>query len=92
MGRVGEVGLMARMNRKTGRQVLVTTHSVALLRDRGIDLREIQLLDPGEEGTVVRNAAGLDDVATLIEQGLSPGEAIMPLAAARDVNQLSLEF
>ena len=85
-------GLMARMNRKTGRQVLVTTHSVALLRDRGIDLREIHLLDPGEEGTVVRSAADLDDVAALIEQGLSPGEAIMPRAAARDVHQLSLSF
>ena len=85
-------GLMARMNRKTGRQVLVTTHSVALLRDPGIDLREIHLLEPGEEGTIVRSAATLKDVATLIEQGLSPGEAIMPLAAARDVHQLSLSF
>jgi len=84
--------IMARMNRKTGRQVLVTTHSVALLRDRGIDLREIHLLDPGEEGTVVRSAAELDDVAALIEQGFSPGEAIMPRAAARDVHQLSLSF
>ena len=85
-------GLMARMNRKTGRQVLVTTHSVALLRDRGIDLREIHLLDPGEEGTIVRSAAALGDVAALIEQGFSPGEAIMPRAAARDVHQLSLSF
>ena len=84
--------IMARMNRKTGRQVLVTTHSVALLRDRGIDLREIHLLDPGEEGTVVRSAAELDDVAALIEQGFSPGEAIMPRAAARDIHQLSLSF
>ena len=85
-------GLMARMNRKTGRQVLVTTHSVALLRDPGIDLREIHLLEPGAEGTIIRSAATLKDVATLIEQGLSPGEAIMPLAAARDVHQLSLSF
>ena len=85
-------GLMARMNRTTGGQVLVTTHSVALLRDPGIDLNEIHLLDPGEEGTVVRSAAALDDVATLIEQGLSPGEAIMPRAAASDAHQLSLSF
>ena len=89
--------IMARMNRKTGRQVLVTTHSVALLRDRGIDLREIHLLDPGEDGTgedgtIVRSAADLKDVATSIEQGLSPGEAIMPRAAARAVHRLSLSF
>ena len=85
-------GLMARMNRATGRQVLVTTHSVALLRDPGIDLNEIHLLDPGEEGTVVRSAVALDDMAALIEQGLSPGEAIMPRAAASDAHQLSLSF
>ena len=85
-------GLMARMNRKTGRQVLVTTHSVALLRDPGIDLREIHLLEPGDEGTIVRKAAAMHDVAQLIEQGLSPGEAIMPRAAARDLHQLSLSF
>ena len=28
--------IMARMHRKTGRQVLVTTHSTTLLQDRGI--------------------------------------------------------
>ena len=85
-------GLMARMNRRTGRQVLVTTHSVALLRDPGIDPREIHLLEPSEEGTIVRNAATLENVATLIEKGLSPGEAVMPLAAPRDAHQLSFDF
>ena len=84
--------IMARMKRKTGRQVLVTTHSVALLRDEGIDLREVHLLDPGEEGTVIRNAADLKEVKTLIEQGYSPGEAVMPRAAARDVSQFVFDF
>ena len=84
--------IMARLNRKTGRQVLVTTHSVALLRDEGIDLGEIHLLDPGEEGTSIRSAADVKEVKTLIEQGYSPGEAIMPRAAARDVNQFAFDF
>ena len=84
--------IMARMSRKTGRQVLVTTHSAALLRDEGIDLREIHLLDPGEEGTVIRSAAALKDVKALVEQGYSPGEAIMPRAAARDVHNFSFDF
>ena len=84
--------IMARMNRKTGRQVLVTTHSVALLRDEGIDLREVHLLDPGEEGTAIRSAADLNEVRTLVEQGYSPGEAIMPRAAARDVSQFAFDL
>ena len=84
--------LMARMNRKSGRQVLVTTHSAALLGDKGIDLAEVYLLVPGEEGTVVLCAADLDDVRSLVEGDLTPGEAVMPRAAPKDVHQLSLDF
>ncbi len=58
----------------------------------GIELREVHLLDPDEEGTAIRSAADLKEVKTLIEQGYSPGEAIMPRAAARDVSQFALDF
>jgi predicted ATPase len=84
--------LMARMNRTSGRQVLVTTHSAALLRDEGIDLAEVYLLEPGEEGTVVVCAADLDDVRALVEGNLTPGEAIMPRAAPKDIHQFSFDF
>ena len=55
-------GIMARMHRKSGRQVLMTTHSAALLDDEGIDLQEIFLLNPGDEGTTIQRAA--DSVST----------------------------
>ncbi len=84
--------LMARMNRTSGRQVLVTTHSAALLRDEGIDLAEVYLLEPGDEGTIVLCAADLDDVRVLVEGNLTPGEAIMPRAAPKDVHQFSFDF
>jgi len=84
--------LMARMNRTSGRQVLVTTHSAALLRDEGIDLAEVYLLEPGEEGTIVLCAADLDDVRVLVEGNLTPGDAIMPRAAPKDVHQFSFDF
>ena len=84
--------LMARMNRTSGRQVLVTTHSAALLRDEGIDLAEVYLLEPGEEGTTVLCAADLDDVRVLVVGNLTPGEAIMPRAAPKDVHQFSFDF
>ena len=84
--------LMARMNRTSGRQVLVTTHSAALLRDEGIDLGEVYLLEPIEEGTVVVCAADLDDVRALVEGNLTPGDAIMPRAAPKDIHQFSFDF
>ena len=84
--------LMARMNRTSGRQVLVTPHSSALLGDEGIDLAEVYLLDPGAEGTTVLCARDLDDVRTLVEGDFTPGEAVMPRAAPKDVHQLSFDF
>ena len=84
--------LMARMNRTSGRQVLVTTHSSALLGDEGIDLAEVYLLDPGADGTTVLCARDLDDVRVLVEGNLTPGEAIMPRAAPKDVDQFLFEF
>jgi predicted ATPase len=48
--------MFARIQRRLGRQVLISTHSSDLLRDEGIGLDEVLLLEPGEEGTSVRPA------------------------------------
>ena len=85
-------GIMARMHRKSGRQVLMTTHSAALLDDEGIDLQEVFLLNPGDEGTTVQRAADIEEVRRLVEQNLTPGEAIMPRAASRSADQLAFDF
>ena len=84
--------MMARMNRTSGRQVLVTTHSTALLADEGIDLAEVYLLEPGDEGTRVTCTAELGDVRHLVAGDLTPGEAIMPRAAPSDADQFSFDF
>ena len=85
-------GIMARMHRKSGRQVLMTTHSAALLDDEGIDLQEVYLLNPGNEGTTIQRASDMEDVRRLVEQNLTPGEAIMPRAAPRSAEELAFEF
>lgn len=77
---------MARMHRKSGRQVLMTTHSAALLDDEGIDLQEVFVLNPGDEGTTIQRAADIEDVRRLVEQNLTPGEAIMPRAAPKSAD------
>ena len=41
--------MFARMQRRTGRQVLVSSHSADLLRDEGIGLDEVLLLKPDRE-------------------------------------------
>ena len=82
--------MFARSQGRTGRQVLISTHSTDLLRDEGIGLDEVLLLRPGMEGTSVSTALARDDVKPLLESGLSMAEAVMPLTRPEHAEQLPL--
>lgn len=61
---------------KDGRQILVSTHSYALLCDVGIQIDEILILRVDKEGTIIENIS--EKAKSLIENGLSVAEAILP--------------
>ncbi|MBI5477256.1 MAG: AAA family ATPase [Deltaproteobacteria bacterium] len=82
--------MMARVVRKTGRQVLVSTHSADLLSDPGIPAEEVLLLVPSAEDTHVQPASDDEQVRALLEGGLNMAEAALPRTAPRDARQLSL--
>lgn len=82
--------MMARLGRKAGRQILVSSHSDDLLEDPGIAMEEVLYLVPSKEGTTVRSAAEDTQARALIEQGLTVGEAIAPKTAPADASQLAL--
>jgi predicted ATPase len=82
--------MFARIQRRSSRQILTSTHSTDLLRDVGIGLDEVLLLQPTAEGTVVDQAAGFDEVRTLLEGGVPLPEAIMPRIRPSKVEQLAL--
>lgn len=82
--------LFARSQNRTGRQVIISTHSPDLLRDEGIGLDELLLLEPSEEGTSVNVASRLDDVRALLEGGLSLPEAVLPRTTPTRIPQLAL--
>jgi predicted ATPase len=71
--------LMHKLAGKQGRQVIVSTHSAALLSDEGIGLEEVLLLIPDAEGTGVRPASSLKEAKALVEGGMKVGEAVLPL-------------
>jgi predicted ATP-dependent endonuclease of OLD family len=73
---------------KYRRQVFVTTHSEALLSDKGIDPREVIRLEPTQDGTNVIGAS--EDDNALIAAGYSVAEAMLPKAKPAQVDQLSL--
>lgn len=82
--------MFARMQRRTGRQVLVSSHSSDLLRDEGIGLDEVLLLRPDAEGTRVETATDMDQVKALVEGGVSLPDAVFPETRPPKPQQLVL--
>jgi len=80
--------MFARVQRRSGRQVLVSTHSPEMLRDEGIGLDEVLLLLPGEEGTTVQPASAFDDVKILLEQDYNLADAVIPHTRPEKAYQL----
>ncbi|MCG5054189.1 MAG: AAA family ATPase [Myxococcales bacterium] len=76
--------------RKTKRQIVVSTHSAALLSNEGIDGRSVVLLEPGSEGTKARTINEQERMA--LEAGLSIAEVILPKAKPTGVEQLGLSL
>jgi predicted ATPase len=82
--------MFARMQRRTGRQVLVSSHSADLLRDEGIGLDEVLLLKPAPEGTRVEVATNLTQAKALVEGGVPLPDALLPETRPPKPQQLAL--
>ena len=82
--------MFARVQRRTGRQVMLSTHSTDLLQDEGIGLDEVLLLRPSPEGTEVTPASAFDDVRHLLEGGVPLAEAVIPKTRPERAKQLTL--
>ena len=82
--------MFARVQRRTGRQILLSTHSPDLLRDEGMGLDEVLLILPGTEGAEVRTASSFEDVPRLLDGGLPLDEAVIPKTRPENAAQLSL--
>lgn len=82
--------MFARMQRRTGHQILISTHSSELLKDDGIGLDEVLLMMPGEDGTQVKIANQFKEIEVLLKEGCTMAEAVMPRTRPANVEQLTL--
>ena len=80
--------MLARAQRRTGRQMFLATHSSELLHDAGIGLDETLLLTPGPEGTDVTPAGSPQEVRDLLEGGLSLGDIVISRTQPDHVQRL----
>jgi len=81
-----------KIQKQKRRQVIMTSHSADLLADKGISLHEILILKPDVEGTKINEAADIAEVRAMLEGGMTPGEAILPRTAPKNIQQLLLEI
>lgn len=82
--------MFARVQRRTGRQILISTHSSDLLRDEGIALNGVLLLTPSTEGTEVKAASAFQDIRDLLQGGLTLADAIIPKTRPAHSEQVPL--
>jgi predicted ATPase len=82
--------MIARLSRKSGRQVMLSTHSPDLLFDEGITAEEVLLLSPSKEDTAVTTAKDDDEVRSLLEAGATLAETVLPWTAPAKATQLAL--
>lgn len=82
--------MLARVQRRTGRQIFLSTHSPDLLRDEGIGLDEVLLLVPGSEGTDVTTAGSHREIRDLLDGGLSLADVVIPRTRPERAEQLTL--
>jgi len=82
--------MFARVQRRTGRQVMISTHSPDMLRDPGIGLNEVLLLEPSREGTTVRLASQIAEVHRLLEGGITLADSVIPQTRPMHAEQLTL--
>ena len=82
--------MLARVQRRTGRQIFLSTHSPDLLRDEGIGLDETLLIVPKTEGVNVTPAASIQGARDLLDGGLSLADVVIPQTRPKHADQLSM--
>lgn len=75
-------------DRKSRRQVVISTHSEALLGNPGIDGRSVVLLESKGEGTTARGIK--EEEKDALNAGLTIAEVVLPKTRPETVHQLAL--
>lgn len=71
---------------KQRRQIIISTHSEAMLNNKGIDARSVVILEPSPEGTRVRSVNEAE--AKGLDAGLSVADVVLPQTRPAGIEQL----
>ena len=71
---------------RSKRQIIISTHSEALLNNPGIDANGVLVLEPGHEGTSIRTV-NAEEMAGL-ESGLTVADVVIPQTRPKGIEKL----
>ncbi|WP_165943415.1 AAA family ATPase [Roseicella aquatilis] len=82
--------MIRRAQRFSGRQVIATTHSYAILAAPGVALEDVHRVDVTPNGSVIETASANDRVVEQVtEGGWTIADAVLPLTKPRNVQDLA---
>ncbi|MFJ5230697.1 AAA family ATPase [Kitasatospora sp. NPDC088391] len=81
--------MFARVQRRSNRQILVSSHSPEILNDEGVGTDEVLALLPEAEGTAVTRISDRKDLQSMRDAGIPLGDILRGLTAPEEAGQLS---
>ncbi|HET8641408.1 MAG TPA: AAA family ATPase [Pseudonocardiaceae bacterium] len=81
--------MFAQLQRRTGRQIILSSHSPEILNDSGIGNDEVLVLLPKNEGTAVQLLSEIEQATTMRAAGLELAEILRSLTAPEYANKLA---
>jgi predicted ATPase len=81
--------MFSNVQRKTGRQIFLSSHSPELLSDPGIGPNEVLVLTTPSEGTTARLVSAVPELVNKIKSGIDLAEAIMSYTGPSQAAQLA---
>jgi hypothetical protein len=82
--------MFARVQRRTARQLIVSTHSPRLVADPGVGLDEVLVLRPTSEGTSGELASDIPEIRDLVNVGVGLDEVLLAETGPKGVEQLAM--
>lgn len=82
------IAKVRKSSKKAGRQIIVSTHSQALLEEKAIDGRSVLRLEREGEGTKI--VAPTESELLLLESGLSAADVLLPKVHPKDAIRMAL--
>jgi predicted ATPase len=82
--------MLAQVQRRSGRQIFLSSHSEEILNDPGVALDEVLILRPKNEGTSVERIIDIPEAAAMRAAGIDLAEVLRGFTAPKQASQLSL--